>query len=88
MSGVEHHQVYDMGMPRLSCSFCPLASFSANVKAATLRPELAQEYADLEAKFMAVSPRGKYSDKFTMADVIAAAERAEATSVEVADWAA
>jgi 3'-phosphoadenosine 5'-phosphosulfate sulfotransferase (PAPS reductase)/FAD synthetase len=89
-SGVEHHPVYDMGMPRLSCSFCPLASFSANVKAATLRPELAQEYADLEAKFMAVSPRGKYSDKFTMADVIAAAERAQAdaATVEVADWAA
>lgn len=89
-SGVEHHPVYDMGMPRLSCSFCPLASFSANVKAATLRPELAQEYADLEAKFMAVSPRGKYSDKFTMADVIEAANRAqaEAKPISVEDWAA
>jgi 3'-phosphoadenosine 5'-phosphosulfate sulfotransferase (PAPS reductase)/FAD synthetase len=84
-SGVEHHPVYDQGMPRLSCSFCPLASMSANVKAATLRPELAQEYADLEARM-----NFRYSESFSMADVIAAAKRAMADQAEVAveDWAA
>jgi 3'-phosphoadenosine 5'-phosphosulfate sulfotransferase (PAPS reductase)/FAD synthetase len=84
-SGVEHHPIYDLGMPRLSCSFCPLASFSANVKAATLRPELAQEYADLEARI-----GHNYADHFTMADVIAAARRAEAEAqaISVEDWAA
>jgi 3'-phosphoadenosine 5'-phosphosulfate sulfotransferase (PAPS reductase)/FAD synthetase len=84
-SGVEHHPIYDLGMPRLSCSFCPLASFSANVKAATLRPELAQEYADLEARI-----GHNYADHFTMADVIAAAKRAEAeaAAIKVDDWAA
>lgn len=80
-SGVEYHPVYDQGMPRLSCSFCPLASFSANVKSATLRPELAAEYAALEVKM-----GHRYSDHFSMADVIEAANRAQADQVAVEDW--
>jgi len=47
-SGVPHHPAYDQGMPRLSCSFCVLASRSALVRAAQLRPDLAAEYAAVE----------------------------------------
>jgi 3'-phosphoadenosine 5'-phosphosulfate sulfotransferase (PAPS reductase)/FAD synthetase len=38
-SGVEHHWVYDAGMPRLSCRFCVLAGRKALVRAAQIDPE-------------------------------------------------
>ncbi|WP_382465847.1 phosphoadenosine phosphosulfate reductase family protein [Streptomyces noursei] len=43
-----YHWAYDAGMSRLSCSLCVLASIPDLTCAATLRPELAEEYADLE----------------------------------------
>lgn len=49
-SGVPHHPAYDAGMPRLSCSLCVLASRSALVRAAQLRPDLAAEYVRVEIK--------------------------------------
>lgn len=49
-SDVPYHPAYDAGMPRLSCSFCVLASRSALVLAAKLRPELAAEYAAVEVR--------------------------------------
>lgn len=49
-SGVRHHWAYDRGMKRLSCSFCVLASRDDLVCAARLRPDLARQYADLEAE--------------------------------------
>jgi 3'-phosphoadenosine 5'-phosphosulfate sulfotransferase (PAPS reductase)/FAD synthetase len=42
-SGVEHHKVYDLDMPRLSCCFCVLASKGALVRAARLEPGLAAD---------------------------------------------
>lgn len=47
-SGVPWHWAYDMGMPRLSCSFCVFASRPALRTAAILRPELATEYGSVE----------------------------------------
>ncbi|MET8681725.1 phosphoadenosine phosphosulfate reductase family protein [Streptomyces sp. NPDC004647] len=47
-SGVPYHWAYREGMSRLSCSLCPLASASDLTCAAKLRPELAEEYAELE----------------------------------------
>lgn len=38
------HPAYELGMPRLSCRFCILASRSALVRSAQLNPELAAEY--------------------------------------------
>jgi 3'-phosphoadenosine 5'-phosphosulfate sulfotransferase (PAPS reductase)/FAD synthetase len=91
-SGVEHHSAYDKGMPRLSCVLCPLASLSANVLGAFYNPDLADEYLALEVKFMAVSPRGKYSDRFTMAQVVALKDKlvaeADAKAIKVENWAA
>jgi 3'-phosphoadenosine 5'-phosphosulfate sulfotransferase (PAPS reductase)/FAD synthetase len=47
-SGVPHHSAYDLGMPRLSCSFCIFAPRSALVLAGTHRPELLAEYVAIE----------------------------------------
>jgi len=49
-TGVPFHWAYSEGMSRLSCSLCPLASQADLTCAARLRPELAAEYADLEAE--------------------------------------
>jgi 3'-phosphoadenosine 5'-phosphosulfate sulfotransferase (PAPS reductase)/FAD synthetase len=47
-SGVTWHWAYDMGMPRLSCSYCIFSSPPALRIAAILRPELGAEYAQVE----------------------------------------
>ena len=47
-SGLRHHRAYDLGMPRLSCSFCIFAPKAALMIAGRERPELLQEYVDLE----------------------------------------
>ncbi|MBE8519270.1 phosphoadenosine phosphosulfate reductase family protein [Amycolatopsis sp. H6(2020)] len=49
-SGVPYHPAYDQGVSRLSCSPRVLASRKDLVRAAQLRPELAAEYAELEAE--------------------------------------
>lgn len=47
-SGVPHHPAYDIGMPRLSCSLCIFAPKGALMIAGKARPDLLQEYVDLE----------------------------------------
>jgi 3'-phosphoadenosine 5'-phosphosulfate sulfotransferase (PAPS reductase)/FAD synthetase len=47
-SGVRHHRAYDIGMPRLSCCFCIFAPKAALVIAGKDKPELLQEYVDVE----------------------------------------
>jgi 3'-phosphoadenosine 5'-phosphosulfate sulfotransferase (PAPS reductase)/FAD synthetase len=49
-SGVPHHRAYDLGMPRLSCVFCVLASKDALLLAAEHNPELLEEYVQLEKR--------------------------------------
>jgi 3'-phosphoadenosine 5'-phosphosulfate sulfotransferase (PAPS reductase)/FAD synthetase len=49
-SGVRHHPAYDLGMPRLSCCFCVLASKSALFIAGKHNPELLDEYCRVEEK--------------------------------------
>jgi len=49
-SGVPYHEVYDQGMGRLSCTFCIFAPRNALLTAAWLRPDLLQEYVDLETE--------------------------------------
>jgi 3'-phosphoadenosine 5'-phosphosulfate sulfotransferase (PAPS reductase)/FAD synthetase len=67
-SGVPHHPAYDAGMRRLSCSLCVLASKEDLVLAARLRPELAAEYAELEAEI-----GHRFRMDMSMADIICAA---------------
>lgn len=80
-AGTAPHWAYAAGMPRLSCSFCVLASRSALIRAAQLRPELAAEYARIEAKI-----GHRFRLDLSMAEIIAAA-RTE-TPTTIACWAA
>lgn len=82
LSGVRHHWAYDEGMPRLSCSFCVLASRSALVRAAQLRPELATEYAQVEADV-----DHRFRMDLSMADIIEEAQRTD-TPVTIKGWTA
>jgi 3'-phosphoadenosine 5'-phosphosulfate sulfotransferase (PAPS reductase)/FAD synthetase len=68
-SGVPYHRAYDLGMPRLSCALCVLASESALVLAAQHNPELAETYLKLE-KDMGHT----FQHKLSMADIVAAAQ--------------
>lgn len=64
-SGVPYHPAYDQGMRRLSCSFCVLASKDDLVTAAGLRPDLAQEYVELEAEI-----DHRFRADMSMADIV------------------
>lgn len=80
-AGVEVHPAYE-AMPRLSCSFCILASKGALVRAAQLRPALAAEYAAVEARI-----GHRFRNDLSMAEVIELAA-ASTTTTTVEDWAA
>ena len=47
-SGCEHHEAYDLGMPRLSCCFCIFAPKAALMLAGKHNPELLAEYVAVE----------------------------------------
>lgn len=47
-SGIEHHNAYDLGMPRLSCVFCIFAPKAALIIAGRANPELLDEYVAVE----------------------------------------
>ena len=49
-SGVRHHKAYDLGMPRLSCCFCVLASENALLLAGHHNKELLAQYVAVEKK--------------------------------------
>lgn len=81
-TGVPYHPAYDLGMPRLSCCFCVLASKSALVLAARHNRALADAYVRTEVRV-----RSKFRADLSMADVVAEADAAgEPPAVE--DWAA
>lgn len=69
-SGLRYHEAYDAGMPRLSCSFCVLSGRRELILAARLRPDLAAEYAALEAEI-----GHTFRADLSMAAIIAAAQR-------------
>lgn len=76
-TGVPHHPAYDAGMPRLSCSFCVLASKSALVLAAQLRPDLAAEYARVEAAI-----GHDFRQDLPMREIIREAQEGQAVTIE------
>lgn len=71
-SGVRYHDAYKLGMPRLSCAFCVYAKRDDILIAAAHNPELAAEYARVEAKI-----NFPFSAKFTMASIIEARANGE-----------
>lgn len=76
-SGVRHHPAYDWGMPRLSCSFCVLASKAALVRAAQLRPEMAAKYAEVEKE-----TGHSFQQGLSMKDIISEAETTEVPDLQ------
>lgn len=80
-SGVRHHWAYDAGMPRLSCCFCVLASRPALIRAAQLRPDLAEEYANVEAKI-----DHRFRQDLSMAEIIQASKLDHVE--QISGWAA
>jgi 3'-phosphoadenosine 5'-phosphosulfate sulfotransferase (PAPS reductase)/FAD synthetase len=75
-----YHEAYDLGMERLSCVFCPLASKADLVIAAQHNPELAQEYLALEELVGHAIKEPQKGAPLSMADIIAAAQRAQKVS--------
>ncbi len=71
-SGVRYHEVYDQGMPRLSCCFCIYMPKPALVLAAKLMPDLAKEYAKVEQEV-----GFSFRKELPMAEVIRLAESGE-----------
>jgi len=82
-SGVPYHYAYDLGMPRLSCVFCVLASESALILAAQLHPERAERRAQLERRMGHTFQNGR-----SMREIIAKARAAGPAPVRAADWSA
>ena len=80
-SGVPHHPAYDLGMPRLSCSFCIFAPPSALLLAGKHRPELLAEYVAIEEEI------GHTFKHRLSLRVIQDALQAGATCGPVDDWA-
>ncbi|WP_199570551.1 phosphoadenosine phosphosulfate reductase family protein [Streptomyces murinus] len=80
-SGLRPHPAYAAGMPRLSCSFCVLASRPALVRAAQLRPELAAEYAAIEEK-----TGHRFKNDVSMAEIIAEAADASSEVTAIPCW--
>lgn len=50
LSGMRHHQAYDLGMPRLSCMFCIFAPKPALAIAALANPVYFDEYCRVESE--------------------------------------
>jgi len=65
---VPYHPAYDLGMPRLSCCFCVLASKPALTIAARHNPELALQYLDVEVRI-----GHRFKNDLSMAEIVAAA---------------
>jgi 3'-phosphoadenosine 5'-phosphosulfate sulfotransferase (PAPS reductase)/FAD synthetase len=77
------HEAYSFGMRRLSCRFCVFAPKAALVIAARRNPELAREYADLEAEI-----GHRFTQRVSMAEVLEAASSDDQPDMEVEAWAA
>jgi len=82
VAGTRPHPAYAAGMPRLSCSLCVLASRSALVSAAQLRPDLAAEYLALELRM-----GHRFRQDLSMADIVEQARVSPVPTV-VESWTA
>ena len=70
-SGVRYHEAYEVGMERLSCCFCVLASRKDLTIAAKHNPELAAEYVAVERRV-----GWKFTNTFSIEDIVNAAAAA------------
>lgn len=80
-SGVPHHPAYDLGMPRLSCCFCVLASRDALLLAAKHNPELLAQYVAVEQRI-----GHTFKKSLPIASIQEAAARGEEPSGPIRTW--
>lgn len=83
-AGTRPHPAYAAGMSRLSCRFCVLSSRADLVCSARLNPQLAEQYATVEA-----AVGHTFRATLSMADIIAEAQHrsAQLTLLDVAETA-
>jgi 3'-phosphoadenosine 5'-phosphosulfate sulfotransferase (PAPS reductase)/FAD synthetase len=67
-SGVRYHEAYEVGMERLSCCFCVLATKRDLTIAAKHNPALAAEYVAVEERV-----GWRFTNAFSIADIVNAA---------------
>ena len=81
-AGTRPHPAYAAGMSRLSCRFCVLSSRADHVCSARLNPQLAEQYAAVEA-----AVGHTFRATLSMADIIAEARHrsAQLTLLDVAE---
>lgn len=77
-SGVPYHYAYDLGMPRLSCMFCVLASKQALIVSAQNNPEAAAGHLAAEERMGHTFQNGR-----SIKDIIREAEAATAAGIAV-----
>jgi 3'-phosphoadenosine 5'-phosphosulfate sulfotransferase (PAPS reductase)/FAD synthetase len=80
-AGTPVHPAYALGMPRLSCRFCILASRTALVRSAQLNPDLAAEYVAVEERI-----GHRFQDGRSMRDIVTEAATADVGAID--GWAA
>lgn len=81
-TGVEHHEAYDLGMPRLSCCFCIFAPKAALMIAGEHNRPLLDEYVAVEKAIGHTFRQG-----FAIGEIAEALDRGErADVVDGADW--
>ena len=80
-SGVRHHPAYDLGMPRLSCCFCIMASRDALLLAGKHNRALLEQYVDVEKRIGHTFKR-----HLPIAEIAAAVDAGEEPSGEIRTW--
>lgn len=80
-SGVRYHRAYDLGMPRLSCCFCILASRDALLIAGKHNPGLLDQYVAVEQKI-----GHKFKKSLPILSIKQAIEAGEQPKGKVATW--
>ena len=69
-AGTRHHWAYDLGMTRLSCRLCVLASKADLAVSVRANPDTATAYAAAEARM-----GHRFTARLSMADIVVAARR-------------
>ncbi len=80
-SGISYHQAYDLGMPRLSCTFCIFAPRAALITAGHARPDLLAEYVAVERE-----TGHTFRPKQSLVEIQLAVERGEQGGNCEASW--
>lgn len=81
-SGVEHHEAYDLGMPRLSCCFCIFAPREALLVAGEHNRPLLDEYVAVERRI-----NHTFRQELPIAEIAAALDAGErAGKIEASSW--